>query len=176
MTNLEETARILATRAHEGHVRKYTGQPYITHPEEVADIVRSVPHDEFMLAAAWLHDTVEDCNVTLEMVEVAFGIAVRDLVWWLTDVSKKTDGNRKTRKAIDRNHIAAAPASAQTVKLADLISNTQSIVQYDPDFARVYLREKADLLGVLIDGDVGLWRRAKDLCDSGIAALGIDAD
>ena len=171
MTNLEETAKILATRAHEGQVRKYTGQPYIAHPEEVADIVRSVPHDEFMLAAAWLHDTVEDCGVTLDTIESALGGDVRDLVGWLTDVSTKADGNRKARKALDCAHIAQAPARAQTVKLADLISNMESIVTYDPDFARVYLREKAELLEVLTRGDESLRIRAKSLCDDGLLRL-----
>ncbi|NDF14778.1 HD domain-containing protein, partial [bacterium] len=53
---LVEKARQFATLAHEGQVRKYTGQPYIVHPEEVAGIVSTVPHTEAMLAAAFLHD------------------------------------------------------------------------------------------------------------------------
>src|SRR3546814_15286338 len=48
------------------HVRKYTGEPYIHHPIEVMEIVSSVPHTEDMLAAALLHDTIEDTTVTQE--------------------------------------------------------------------------------------------------------------
>jgi (p)ppGpp synthase/HD superfamily hydrolase len=111
--------------------RKYTGEPYMAHPREVADIVRTVPHDDAMIAAALLHDTVEDTPVTHEDILELFGEDVAELVRWLTDVSQPNDGNRKARKALDRQHSANAPARAQTVKLADLISNTRSIVAYD---------------------------------------------
>lgn len=173
MTNLEKRAKIFATRAHEGQLRKYTQQPYIMHPADVANIVRGVPHTEEMLAAAWLHDVVEDCGVTLETIALEISNDVACLVGWLSDVSTPNDGNRKVRKAIDRNHIANAPADAQTVKIADLISNTESLVKYDPDFARVYLREKNLLLNVLTKGDRTLWQRARKLCDDGLKALDV---
>ncbi len=156
-------AVVFAERAHRKQVRKYTGEPYIVHPLEVAQIVSSVPHTDEMLAAALLHDTVEDCNVTLDQIEKAFNKTVRELVWWLTDVSDKSTGNRETRKARDREHIATAPAQAQTIKLADLISNTQSIAFHDPVFAGLYMKEKHELLKVLTRGDKTLYSRAKGL-------------
>jgi len=66
MTDLELKAKAFATKCHEDikQVRKYTGEPYINHPAAVVEIVRSVPHTEAMLCAAWLHDTVEDTNAT----------------------------------------------------------------------------------------------------------------
>ena len=111
-----ERARIFATAAHAavGQVRKYTNEPYIVHPAEVVSIVRSVPHTPEMLAAAWLHDTVEDTDVTMEVVRAEFGDAVAELVGWLTDVSRPEDGNRAVRKARDREHTAAAPAHCPT--------------------------------------------------------------
>lgn len=150
-----ERARLFATAAHAAvaQLRKYTNEPYIVHPAEVVSIVRSVPHTEEMLAAAWLHDVVEDTGVTLEVIREEFGEAVAGLVGWLTDVSRPEQGNRATRKAIDRAHTAMAPAEAQTVKLADLISNTRTIVEHDANFARVYLEEKRLLLDVLTKGD-----------------------
>jgi (p)ppGpp synthase/HD superfamily hydrolase len=105
-----------------------------------------------MVAAAYLHDTIEDCEVDADTIDVLFGEEVCALVKDLSDVSKPTDGNRRTRKDIDLAHTAKASPEAKTIKLADLISNTKSIVQYDPDFARVYLREKERLLEVLQDG------------------------
>lgn len=155
MTSLENKAREFATRHHGaiGQVRKYTGEPYINHPAAVVALLRTVPHTEEMLAAAWLHDTVEDTDATIDEVRAEFGPEVAELVGWLTDVSTKEDGNRDVRKTIDREHTAAAPAAAKTIKLADLIDNSHSILQRDPNFARVYLREKERLLSVLTDGD-----------------------
>ena len=149
-----------ATEAHEGQVRKYSGEPYIVHPIEVMEIVKTVEHDDAMLAAALLHDVVEDTNVTIEEIESSFGADVAALVSDLTDVSKPEDGNRKLRKAMDRAHSAKSSARAQTVKLADLISNSSDILENDPSFAKVYLHEKELLLDVLTLGDRSLHARA----------------
>jgi len=123
----------------------------------VAELVRSVPHTQEMLAAAWLHDVVEDTPVDLVDVEIEFGLEIADLVEMLTDVSKPLDGNRAIRKEIDREHLRRASPAAKTVKLADLIDNTRSIARHDPNFARVYLREKASLLEALLEGNKFLW-------------------
>ena len=158
-----ERARIFATAAHSAvaQMRKYTHEPYIVHPAEVVSIVRSVPHTEAMLAAAWLHDTVEDTGVTIEVIRAEFGDEVAELVGWLTDVSRPEDGNRAVRKAMDREHSAMAPAAAQTVKLADLISNSRSITTHDAAFAKTYLEEKRLLLEVMTKGDPVLMAEAK---------------
>ena len=156
-------AQVYAMAAHAavGQKRKYTGEPYIVHPAEVAKIVASVPGSTpDMVAAAWLHDVVEDTGCTFTDIHMAFGIDIATLVGWLTDVSKPEDGNRAHRKAMDRAHSAAAPAAAQTVKLADLISNSRSIMQHDPEFARTYLAEKRMLLAVMTQGDAGLYAEA----------------
>ena len=159
---MEQRAREFAEAAHASidQRRKYTGEPYIAHPAAVVDLVRSVPHTEAMICAAWLHDTVEDTPITLDEIERVFGFDVATLVEMLTDVSKRSDGNRKARKAIDRAHTAQASPAAKTIKLADLIDNTRSIVERDPEFAKVYLAEKALLIEVLRDGDPALWAKA----------------
>jgi (p)ppGpp synthase/HD superfamily hydrolase len=113
-----------------------------------------------MVAAAWLHDVVEDTDCTFTDVHVAFGADIAALVGWLTDVSRPEDGNRAYRKAVDRAHTAEAPAEAQTIKLADLISNSRSIMEHDPAFARTYLEEKRLLLAVMTRGDAGLHAEA----------------
>ncbi len=160
--SLIERAKAFATAAHATvkQVRKYTGEPYINHPAAVVKIVESVPHTPEMVAAAWLHDVVEDTGVTLETIKAEFGPTVSDLVFWLTDQSKPGDGNRALRKGIDRNHSASAPPDAQTVKLADLIDNTLTIEALDPDFARVYQHEKRRLLDVMTAGEPSLMARA----------------
>lgn len=156
-------AELFAAAAHSaaGQVRKYTGEPYWVHPREVAAIVAAAGGDDAQVAAAHLHDVVEDTDVSIQMIQDFFGADVADLVGWLTDVSKPTDGNRAERKAIDREHTGRAPVRAKMIKLADLISNTKSIVEHDEKFARVYLEEKRLLLTeALHDGDATLLARA----------------
>jgi len=158
-------ARTFATAAHAAvaQLRKYTNEPYIVHPAEVFSIVSTVPDaTPAMLAAAWLHDVVEDTGVTIEVIKQEFGDEVADLVGWLTDVSRPEQGNRAIRKAIDRAHTAMAPAAAQTVKLADLISNTRSIMEHDATFAKTYLAEKRMLLEVMTKGDPMLMAQARE--------------
>ena len=150
-----------ATAAHGDQKRKYTGDPYINHPIAVAEIVKTVPHTDEMIAAALLHDVVEDTHVTIDQIADKFGDKVAELVGWLTDISRPEDGNRRTRKALDRLHSADAPAEAQTIKLADLIHNTASIEKYDPNFYKVYKQEKVELLKVLTKGDKSLMYRAQ---------------
>ncbi len=165
MSTLESRAAAFAARVHVDQLRKYTGAPYVTHPCAVAEIVRSVPHTEEMLAAAWLHDVAEDCAVSEADLVAVFGPTVAQLVRELTDVSRGSDGNRAARKAVDRAHSAQASVAAKTIKLADLIDNSQSILERDPKFAVTYLEEKRLLLEVLRDGDAILWAIAAAIAD-----------
>jgi len=161
--DLVDRAREFATAAHRGvgQLRKYTGQPYDEHLHRVAEIVRTVTDDPEMLAAGWLHDVVEDTPTTIEEIGREFGPGVRELVDALTDVSRPHHGNRVVRKALDREHLAAAPARAQTVKLADLIDNCDDICKHAPGFGRVYLEEMGLLLDVLASADPKLMGRAR---------------
>jgi guanosine-3',5'-bis(diphosphate) 3'-pyrophosphohydrolase len=170
---LSELARLFATAAHHatGQLRKYTDEPYIVHPAEVVALVASVEHTEEMLAAAWLHDVVEDTKIPLSLIEKEFGPVVASLVEELTDVSKASDGNRAKRKAIDLAHTAQASPEGKTLKLSDLIANSATIVAYGGSFACVYLAEKAALLEVLRGGDAVLWERAKALLEKNLMEL-----
>ncbi len=159
-------AVIFAQEAHRGQVRKYTGEPYITHPIAVSEIVDTVSSDEEMIVAAILHDTVEDTDTTLDDIRDVFGLRVSLLVDDLTDVSQPGDGNRAIRKKKDLEHTAKASPDAKTIKLADLIHNTQSIVAKDPKFAKTYIAEKALLLEVLTEGNQELHKRAMALVDN----------
>ncbi len=160
-----DRARVFATAAHAavGQLRKYTNEPYIVHPAEVAAIVAGRPHDPEMVAAAWLHDVVEDTGVEIVTIWNEFGPVVASYVHWLTNPSRKEDGNRAKRKEIDREFIRNAPPEVKTIKLADLISNCSSIVRHDSEFAKVYLEEKRLMLEVLREGDSVLWDRAASI-------------
>jgi hypothetical protein len=177
MNDLIASARQFATEAHQriDQRRKYTKQPYQEHLKSVAGMVASVTNDPETIAAAWLHDTVEDTPATFGDLERAFGASIRDLVAQLTDVSKPSDGNREIRKAIDRSHTAQASPGAKTVKLADLIDNCRDICGHDPRFARVYLAEAAALLEVLGEGDARLYQRAQKAIAECARRIGLPA-
>lgn len=168
--DIVEKARLFAQEAHKDQKRKYSGEPYFVHCEEVAKIVESIGADDNMIAAAYLHDTVEDTGTPLAMIVDEFGMDVAALVEDLTDVSKPIDGNRATRKKIDRLHTAKASPRAKTIKLADLISNSKDILKRDPDFAKVYLAEKKLLLEVLTEGNGFLYQQAMSIAYTGEAS------
>ncbi|MCA9029231.1 MAG: bifunctional (p)ppGpp synthetase/guanosine-3',5'-bis(diphosphate) 3'-pyrophosphohydrolase [Planctomycetaceae bacterium] len=165
MSELVRKAAEFARVAHEeaDQKRKYSAEPYIVHPEAVAKTVASVTDDEIMIAAAWLHDVVEDTPITLEQIAAEFGDDVARLVDDLTNASKKSDGNRARRKEIDRQHTAQADPRAKTVKLADLIDNLTGIATSDPEFAKTYLKEKELQLQVLTEGHPELFQRVEEI-------------
>ncbi|MDZ7276678.1 HD domain-containing protein [Pantoea eucrina] len=171
--SLEEQARRYATEAHAaaGQRRKYTDEPYIVHPAAVVELVRSVTDDDAMLAAAWLHDTVEDTSNTLLDIERHFGARVAQLVAMLTDNAQPAAKNRVARKLAHFQHTAEASPDAQTIKLADIIDNTRAIVQYDPDFARIYLVEKKIQIQLLKQGSPALWQQANQSITQGLHQL-----
>lgn len=147
--------------------RKYTGECYSVHP---IDVYQTLLYDggideHNMLIAALLHDVVEDTGVSEEDIRNLFGDDVAHLVSGLTDVSKPEDGNRETRKRIDREHTAKQGVRCKTIKLADLISNSKSITQYDKEFAKVYMAEKKLLLEVLKGGNEVLYQTALSIVE-----------
>lgn len=149
MPSLRARAALFAAEAHEGQVRKYTGEPYFNHCRAVGQLVKQRDGDEFMIAAAYLHDTLEDTDVTVEQLRNNFPPAVVDLVIGLTDVYTSEaypSLNRGARKTLECARYLMESCEVQTIKLCDLIDNTRSIVQFDPSFAITYLREKANLL------------------------------
>ena len=148
MSILIDRAKFFAEVAHAGQTRKYSNDPYITHPIRVSEIVAHNGGTDDMVAAALLHDVVEDTPVTHDEIRIKFGTVVGDLVFGLTDVDL-SKGNRKTRKALDRDRIANASADVQLIKLADFIDNTGSIVRNDPNFDQLYLQEKSQMLEVM---------------------------
>jgi (p)ppGpp synthase/HD superfamily hydrolase len=161
--NLIDKAKAFAMAKHAGQKRKYTNEPYVVHVLAVAELVQSIGAREAMVAAAILHDTLEDTATTLEELKHEFGHEVAGLVVELTDVFvRSTDGNRAARKAKERARLAHVSADAQTIKVADMIDNTGSIVERaEPEFAKLYLTEKAALLGVLTKADHRMLAKAR---------------
>lgn len=157
-------------RAHDSvnHRRKYTDEPYHVHPERVAKLVAEVTADQEIIAAAWLHDVLEDVapqnpQFNAETIRQQFGERVLQLVLEVTDVSRPEDGNRAARKAIDRAHLAKASAEGQTIKLADMIDNVIDIGKHDTHFIRVFKKEAKLNLEHLKLGNKVLYERLKKL-------------
>lgn len=164
MNDIVLRSKILAVESHDsiGHKRKYTKESYWHHTFSVASIVSEYSQDEDIISAAILHDILEDVSwVTEDIIGFWISKRVASLVVEVTDISKPEDGNRKTRKHIDKCHLAQASANAQTIKLADLIDNTISILEHDHHFAKLYLEEKEALLKVLNKGNTALYERAR---------------
>lgn len=147
-------AMSFARTAHATQRRKYTNDPYVSHLAEVAGIVATLPAHYYLplatqrevVATAWLHDVLEDTETEYEPLLMLFGPVVAGGVLLLTDFE---EGNRATRKAAARARLADAPAWVQTVKVADLISNTASIRQHDARFAETYIPEAVALLDAM---------------------------
>lgn len=153
---LIEKAAAFAFAAHTaiGQKRKYTGAPYIEHPERVARLVRIAAFGSSdMIAAAWLHDVVEDTPIDQTDIASHFSPEVSVLVDWMTDKTTLADGNRALRKSKERERWSGAPPAAQTIKLADAFDNAQDILANDADFAKVYLAEMRLLLPILNQGN-----------------------
>ena len=182
--NLIERAKQGSHEAHDSikQVRKYSGEPYWTHTDKVAAIVATVTNDEEVIAAAHLHDVLEDVAPTKpeydrNWIQRWFGVRVLALVLDLTDVYTKEafpDKNRAERKQLERERIGKTALEAKTIKLADLLDNTASIAEHDKDFAQVYLREKLELLPYLSDGNSELLQRCSIQTIAACAACGVE--
>lgn len=164
MQTLIERADAFAAAAHArvvnkdgsiGHRRRYTGEPYILHPREVASILARHGRPPEEIAAALLHDTIEDTDVTYEEIRDLFGIVVAGHVLDVTDVPKEA-GNAMEREAMNLERLEQAGVGGQNVKCADYISNTKSIALYDPGFAQTYLKKKEAGLNLMRRADPAL--------------------
>lgn len=150
-------AAALAARAHAGVPRKHTGFPYIYHPARVAGRVGILPGaTEEMVAAAYLHDVLEDTTVTRAEIEEATNAQVGFYVDCMTNRSKGSGLSRAERKALDRKHLAEIPPEIKLIKAIDRIDNLLEMSGATTDFKRLYSEESlllADVLGTgpLID-------------------------
>lgn len=171
--SLLDVARAFMVAAHcsVGQVRKYTGEDYFHHPEEVLQLLLTYDEPTLeMQVAALLHDVIEDTNVKIEQIRRIFGMAIAQMVDDLSDVSKPEDGNRETRKRLDREHIGQALKASMRIKCADLLSNSKSIVDRDVNFAKTYLVEKLLILAEIRSeiGNTMIWKQAFLVCCEGI--------
>jgi len=135
-------AVIFASRQHDGMLRKGTDLPYIIHPTEVLAIASALTDDPEILAAAVLHDVIEDCGVTEEELAERFGARVTRLVLsetQLSDGDPRATWDARKKEALLR--IARGGRSVKLIALADKLSNMRAIHRdYDRDSDTMFLR------------------------------------
>jgi (p)ppGpp synthase/HD superfamily hydrolase len=140
--DLEAKAKNLAIDAHKH--QKYGEHPYITHLADVVARVKTITQDPEIIAATWLHDTVEDTEVTIEQIKQQFGDNVANIVWAVTGHGE----NRKEKMANAIAKIAQTPGS-ELVKSADRLSNVSASLANNPKKLKIYRDEHKDLSPVL---------------------------
>jgi guanosine-3',5'-bis(diphosphate) 3'-pyrophosphohydrolase len=182
---MEDILKIIteyADKAHGDQMRKYTPERYIVHPVRVMKTCQRVTNDICILAAALLHDVLEDTPVQKNELENYLKTLMSSekaertiqLVVDLTDVYVKKDYprlNRRTRKAKELLRLEKTSPDSQTIKYADILDNTAEISSHDPDFARVFLYECRANLRVLNKGNQELYQEAVSKVNDAIEKL-----
>lgn len=140
-------AAVFARQAHAEQRRKYNDRPYIVHPARVAGRVAAYPDaTETMVAAAFLHDVVEDTPCTLDDVAAEFGLDVARLVDELTNPSSiGSPASRSERKQLDRERLAQVSTQGKVIKLMDRIDNLQEMGGAPIKFLKLYCAESRSL-------------------------------
>ena len=133
-------ARQFAIEAHKD--TRYGELSYDYHLKAVVNAMGEAPEEA--IAAAWLHDTVEDTSATLHDIREQFGGRVARLVDCVTD---EPGANRKERKAGMYKKLAAGPAAARRIKLADRIANMEASIE-NPKLAAMYVKEFPEFIRV----------------------------
>ena len=151
-TELLDRAIEFAVRAHAGTERRGKGYPYIVHPMEAVAIVATMTSDQELLAAAALHDVVEDTSVGIEEIRDQFGERIAALVAAESDelpegIPEEETWHARKRAAIDR--LAAASRDAKTVALGDKLSNMRAIardyqIQGDALWSLFHAKDRSD--------------------------------
>ncbi|MBO9153067.1 HD domain-containing protein [Chitinophaga sp. GCM10012297] len=179
MDKILQAVRDFADKAHGNQTRKYSPERYIVHPIRVMETVREYSSDMAMLAAALLHDVVEDTPVSsrelLDFLESVMDHDTANLVLRyvteLTDVFTKAAYprlNRRARKTRELMRLASTSPQSQTIKYADILDNAKDVVEHDPDFAKVFLKEYRAVLKTCDKGNEDLRARAAALVEEGL--------
>ncbi|NES83018.1 MAG: bifunctional (p)ppGpp synthetase/guanosine-3',5'-bis(diphosphate) 3'-pyrophosphohydrolase [Moorea sp. SIO2B7] len=153
---------------HQGQYRK-SGEPYIAHPVAVASLLRDLGGDSAMIAAGFLHDVVEDTDVTPEEIEERFGAQVRQLVEAVTKLSKFNFSSKTERQAENFRRMFMAMAKdirVIVVKLADRLHNMRTLQHLKPEKRRRISQETREIFAPLANR-LGIGRfkwELEDLC------------
>ena len=182
MEEILQQVRDFADKAHGDQMRKYTPERYIVHPVRVMNICRAYTDDVTILAAALLHDVIEDTPVKkegireflLKLMTPAQADRTTQLVVELSDVYVKKDypqWNRRKRKEKETARLEKTSPDSQTIKYADIIDNSAEIINHDTDFAPLFLHECRAILKKLDKGNPELYKKAVETVDNCIVQI-----
>ncbi|HDZ23181.1 MAG TPA: bifunctional (p)ppGpp synthetase/guanosine-3',5'-bis(diphosphate) 3'-pyrophosphohydrolase, partial [Desulfobacteraceae bacterium] len=165
---LVEKAYVYSAKVHQGQIR-LSGEPYLSHPLEVAYILTQMKMDTVCIAAGLLHDTIEDTDAQLSDIARLFGKETADIVDGVTKISKIQFSNREQRQAENiRKMILAMSNDIRVilVKLADRLHNMRTLGYQPEPKQRLIARETLDIYAPLA-GRMGIyWVKSslEDLC------------
>jgi len=166
--DLIQRAYIYSAQAHDGVVRR-SGEPYISHPINVAYLLAEMQLDEASVAAGLLHDTVEDTDTTVDDIEEWFGSDVADIVDGVTKISQMDFESKAVQQAENIRKLILAMAEdirVLMVKLADRTHNMRTLEFMKPVKQRLIAQETMDIYAPLANR-LGLHRvktELEDLC------------
>ncbi len=171
-----------AGKAHGKQRRKFSDELYINHPIRVMNTCKEFTDKIHVLAAALLHDVLEDTSITKAEMKKTLETWMEKyaaqktvaLVEELTDVYTKKaypQLNRKARKEMEAKRLSKVSVDAQLIKYADIMDNAANIREHNPGFAIVYLREGRILLTKMTKGNSKLHARALKLIDTAISEI-----
>jgi (p)ppGpp synthase/HD superfamily hydrolase len=145
-TEITLASYAIANEAHAGDTRKFQDIPYAMHPVCVArEVYRLVPGNHAAVAAALLHDTVEDTDVTEDDIDQAVGREIADLVLELTNDVSEIKRKGKAQYLADK--MVSMSDDALTIKLADRLDNTKDLHLAPIRFARRYASQTKNIIG-----------------------------
>lgn len=182
MDKILEQIRDFADEAHGSQQRKYSTERYIVHPVRVMKICEEYDNRTEVLAAALLHDVLEDTPITEQELYRFLCDKLNPqqadntllLVIELTDVYTKKaypEWNRKKRKQKETERLSHISPEAQTIKYADIIDNTNEIVVFDRQFAPKFLQECLHILKLAEKGNKSLRKIVTDRVLSELESL-----
>ncbi len=166
---LIQKAYIYSAKAHLGQTRR-SGEPYLSHPLEVANILAEMRMDESVIVAGLLHDTVEDTKATIEDIDNDFGEEVADIVDGVTKISQISFDSKEHAQAENIRKMILAMAEdirVLIVKLADRLHNMRTLVHMPEHKQRLIGRETLDIFAPLANR-LGLHRIKIELEDLGL--------
>jgi len=161
-----------ALKAHENQ-KRFSGEPFITHPLEVTKLLADMGFDAIMIVAALLHDTVEDTGITLQEIESRFGQEVANLVDGVTKISRIKSENIKQRQAENiRKMLFSMVGDIRVIliKLTDKLHNMRTLHYLDREKAQRIARETLDIYAPLA-GRLGMARIKAELEDLALKCL-----
>ena len=135
--NKVERAAAFAAKAHAGKCRKGKDKPYILHPLEAMAIVKILTDDEDVIAAAVLHDTVEDTAVTVECLEKEFGSRVAELVASVSEDKKKERSAESTWQERKQETIDGLKNASKDIKLLCLGDKLSNLREMSKDYEKI---------------------------------------